>query len=313
MRDHHHGHAFFGQAHHHVKHFADHLGVPLNDQGAHPVCRMQGGLQTAGVVSVIPEPESRSRHVIQPTKIENSATTSGGCSVPIFAVDRDGTECRQHHSAAESATQESGRRPSEQNGRGEFQRPRHKMESIRCACEQRGHFGASRDCHRRGPPAVGSRIQSECDWHVLMSRRCIPLMEARGGGSIVIITSVAGLAGGNPSLLYPTTKAAIVGMTRPMASHHGGQNIRVNCVAPGLVYTPMVVARNLTEELREQRRLATPLQTEGTGWDVGEAVLCLASPASRWVTGVVLPVDGGLTSRAPMMTAPREKIEGVER
>ncbi|MDF2707630.1 MAG: oxidoreductase [Nonomuraea muscovyensis] len=131
---------------------------------------------------------------------------------------------------------------------------------------------------------------------MLMSRFAIPRMRAVGGGSIVNLSSAAGLVGGHPSLAYSTAKGAIVNLTRSMAAAHGPDGIRVNAVAPGYMYTPNVYAQGLSEDDRERRRLAAPLRTEGTGWDVGEAVLFLAGGRSRWITGVVLPVDAGLTS-----------------
>ncbi|NIH79103.1 SDR family NAD(P)-dependent oxidoreductase [Amycolatopsis viridis] len=132
---------------------------------------------------------------------------------------------------------------------------------------------------------------------VLTSRAAIPAMRERGGGAIVNISSIGGLLGGDPALLYPTSKGAVVQLTRAMAALHGREGIRVNCVAPGVVYTPFVVeAGGLDEEMREIRRESTLLGIEGTGWDVGYAVRYLASDEARWVTGVILPVDGGFTS-----------------
>jgi NAD(P)-dependent dehydrogenase (short-subunit alcohol dehydrogenase family) len=139
---------------------------------------------------------------------------------------------------------------------------------------------------------------------VLMSRHAIPEMRRDGSGSIVNIASVAGLRGGHPGLLYPTSKGAIVQLTRAMASHHGTEGIRVNCVAPGMVYTPMVYSRNLSPEFREARRNRSLLKTEGTGWDVGHAVLFLASDEARWLTGVILPVDAGATAGASESPSP---------
>lgn len=130
---------------------------------------------------------------------------------------------------------------------------------------------------------------------MLMARFCVPEMRKLGKGAIVNVASVAGLLGGTPGLLYPTSKGAVVNMTRAMAAHHGIEGIRVNCVAPGMVYTPMVAGR-MTPEAREQRRKRSLLHTEGTGWDVGHAVAYLASDEARWVTGVILPVDAGATA-----------------
>jgi NAD(P)-dependent dehydrogenase (short-subunit alcohol dehydrogenase family) len=131
---------------------------------------------------------------------------------------------------------------------------------------------------------------------MLMSKYAIPYMREQDAGAIVNIASVAGLRGGHPDLLYATSKGAIVQMTRAMAANHGPEGIRVNCIAPGMVYTPMVSARGMTHELRDKRRKRSLLQTEGNGWDVGNAVVYLASNQSRWVTGIVLPVDAGTTA-----------------
>ncbi|SPQ26366.1 70334634-0ffe-44a8-956d-b695947be566 [Thermothielavioides terrestris] len=128
---------------------------------------------------------------------------------------------------------------------------------------------------------------------VLMSRYAIPEMRKQGRGAIVNMSSVSGLLGGNPSLLYPTTKGAIIQMTRAMAAQHGKENIRVNCVCPGMVYTPMTRGRGMTPEMRQARINQNLMKLEGTGWDVGYAVLFLSSKEARWITGLIMPVDGG--------------------
>ncbi len=155
-----------------------------------------------------------------------------------------------------------------------------------------------------GPPGTAVEVDVD-DWDLglrinvtsmmLMAKFAIPEMRKQGAGAIVNIASVAGLVGGTTSLLYPTTKGAVVNLTRAMAAQHGAEGIRVNCVAPGMVYTPMVADR-MTPEMREVRRMRSLLQTEGTGWDVGHAVAYLASDEARWVTGVILPVDAGATA-----------------
>lgn len=131
---------------------------------------------------------------------------------------------------------------------------------------------------------------------VLTARFAVPLMERNGGGAIVNVSSVSGLRGGHPTLAYPASKGAMIAMTRAMAVHFGRRGIRVNCVAPGMVHTPLVVARGLSDEMRRQRAAANLLGTEGTAWDVAHAVAFLASDAARWITGAVLPVDAGVTA-----------------
>lgn len=134
---------------------------------------------------------------------------------------------------------------------------------------------------------------------MLMSKYAIPEMRKNSKGSIINVASVAALRGGTPHLVYPSSKGAVVNMTRAMASHHGPEGIRVNAVAPGMVLTPFVTNRGMNPELRELRRNRSLLKTEGEGWDVGHAVVYLASDEARWVTGVILPVDAGVTSAVP--------------
>ncbi len=132
----------------------------------------------------------------------------------------------------------------------------------------------------------------------LTSKHIIPEMKKTGGGSIVNISSISAL---RPRGLtaYSASKGAVIALTRAMAMDHAEDGIRVNCVAPGPVYTPMVYAGGMSEEARERRRVSSPLKIEGYGWDVGHAVVFLASAWARFITGQVLVVDGGatLTSR----------------
>ena len=104
---------------------------------------------------------------------------------------------------------------------------------------------------------------------VMMAKHAIPPMVAAGGGAIVNISSVSGLLGGHPSLLYPTSKTAVIGLTRSMAAHHALQGIRVNCICPGTVYTPMVASRGMTPELREARKMGTLLASRGDALGCG--------------------------------------------
>jgi NAD(P)-dependent dehydrogenase (short-subunit alcohol dehydrogenase family) len=134
---------------------------------------------------------------------------------------------------------------------------------------------------------------------VQMAKYAIPAMlknEGETRGSIINMGSVAGLKGGTPHLLYPTSKGAVVNMTRAMSAHHAADGIRVNCVCPGMLYTPMLYAGGMSDEVREARRKRSLLGTEGTAWDAACAVTFLASDHARWITGAVLPVDAGTTA-----------------
>ncbi|SJL13632.1 related to short-chain alcohol dehydrogenase [Armillaria ostoyae] len=150
---------------------------------------------------------------------------------------------------------------------------------------------------------------------VLMSRYAIPEMRKVGRGSIVNMSSVSGLKGGNPGVLYPTSKGAVIQLTRAMAAHHGPELIRVNCVAPGMVFTPMVRGRGMTEELRQARINQNLMKIEGNAWDVGYAILYLSSREARWITGVVLPVDAGTTAgtaNRPALEEDKPAVKDVE-
>jgi NAD(P)-dependent dehydrogenase (short-subunit alcohol dehydrogenase family) len=133
-----------------------------------------------------------------------------------------------------------------------------------------------------------------------MSKYAVPAMIASGGGgSIINISSLSALRprGLTP---YSTSKAAVIGLTQAMAMDHAKDGVRVNCIAPGPVFTPMASGPGgMSDERRALRASTSPLGTEGTAWDIAWGAVYLASPESRWVTGIVLPIDGGLTSTAP--------------
>ena len=137
---------------------------------------------------------------------------------------------------------------------------------------------------------------------MLMAKYAIPSIRKQGGGSIINMSSVGGIRGGHPYLNYATTKAAIVGMTYTMAEQHGRDLVRVNCICPGLLYTPLVADLGMSEERRKRRADATCLKTEGDAWHVADATVFLVSDAARWITGQVLAVDAGLTTLANIVS-----------
>ncbi|KAF2431616.1 NAD(P)-binding protein [Tothia fuscella] len=161
-----------------------------------------------------------------------------------------------------------------------------------------GIMGAKGTCEEVDMSEWEKSMRVNVSSMVLMSKYSIPQMRKNSGqwrGSIVNLGSVAGIRGGTPSLLYPTAKGAVVNMTRAMADHHAGDGIRVNCVCPGMLYTPMMYGGGMTEEQRSSRKERSLLKTEGNGWDCGAAVRFLAGDEARWITGVILPVDAGAT------------------
>jgi NAD(P)-dependent dehydrogenase (short-subunit alcohol dehydrogenase family) len=136
----------------------------------------------------------------------------------------------------------------------------------------------------------------------LVSKYAIPAMaETAGGGAIVNVSSISAL---RPRGLtaYSTSKGAVIALTRAMAVDHGPQQIRVNCVAPGPIYTPRMYTGQMTPAGREARRLASVMGREGVGWDIGHAVRFLLSEQARYITGQTLVVDGGATLVGPSRT-----------
>lgn len=141
-------------------------------------------------------------------------------------------------------------------------------------------------------------MQVNVETMFLASKHAIPAMIRGGGGAIVNVSSISALRPRGLTV-YSASKGAVIALTRAMAVDHGRDGVRVNCVAPGPMYTPMVYQRGMSPEARERRRRASALQIEGTGWDIGQAVRFLLSDHARYITGQTLVVDGGATLSGP--------------
>lgn len=135
----------------------------------------------------------------------------------------------------------------------------------------------------------------------LVSHHTMPHLLRRGTGSVINIASEAGLKGFKERAAYCAAKFALVGLTKAMAVDHSPHGVRVNCICPGTIETPMIAGMIAgsedPQELKDaflQRRLTPYL---GTPEDVAEAALYLALPTNRYVTGAVLSVDGGAAAR----------------
>ncbi|OKS87307.1 SDR family NAD(P)-dependent oxidoreductase [Mucilaginibacter polytrichastri] len=139
-----------------------------------------------------------------------------------------------------------------------------------------------------------SIVQTNLTSVFVLSREVVKKMMPTGSGCIVNISSMASQYGIPYVIAYTATKSAIEGMTRAMATELSPQGIRVNCVAPGFIATDMSAKALDNDPTRKQKVLSrTPMGKLGLPEDIADAVLFLASDAAKYITGVVLPVDGG--------------------
>ncbi len=134
-------------------------------------------------------------------------------------------------------------------------------------------------------------------------KHAIPVMREQGGGSIINISSLASLAGGN-QVAYEVSKAGMNRLTTSVANANASHGVRCNAVLPGLMDTPMAISGivaaigSTTSAVRETRNARVPLRGKmGTAWDTAHAALFLASDEANFITGVLLPVDGGMSAR----------------
>jgi NAD(P)-dependent dehydrogenase (short-subunit alcohol dehydrogenase family) len=158
----------------------------------------------------------------------------------------------------------------------------------------------------------GDRKTSEMDasmWDEIMAmnlkgmfmtcKHALPVMVAQQSGCIINISSTSSLAA-RPTVTYKTSKGAVNAFTQHLAMENAKFGIRANAILPGLIDTPMAIERRAKERgvdrevVRAERDALVPLGYMGSAWDVANAAVFLASDESRYITGVLLPVDGGL-------------------
>ena len=122
-----------------------------------------------------------------------------------------------------------------------------------------------------------------------------PVMAARGGGALIIISSIGGMRGSEMLGAYGISKAADFSLARSLAVEWGPKNIRVNCVAPGLIKTDFARAQWEAEAAVSARVARTPLRRLGTPEEIASTAVFLATPAASYITGQVIVADGGVT------------------
>ncbi len=177
------------------------------------------------------------------------------------------------------------------------------------------HFGRIDILHNNVGLSKGDKRTADLDvaaWDYIMDRNLkgmfmtckhvLPHMVQQKSGSIINISSTSSLAA-RPTLTYKTSKAAVNAMTQHIAVENAAFGVRANALLPGLMDTPMAINRRAQEQgldpqiIRDQRSALVPMKRMGTAWDVAHAAVFLASDEAAYITGVLLPIDGGLLQK----------------
>jgi NAD(P)-dependent dehydrogenase (short-subunit alcohol dehydrogenase family) len=184
----------------------------------------------------------------------------------------------------------------------------HKHEVANLVAETKRHYGAVDIlvCNAAVNPVYGPMrdltdeafdkiMNANVKSNLWLCNLTIPDMARRGGGAVIIISSIAGIRGSGMLGAYGISKSADFALARNLAVEWGPQNVRVNCIAPGLVKTDF--ARALWEDpgRLEKRNAATPLRRIGMPEEIGGIAAFMASPAASFITGQIIVADGGIT------------------
>lgn len=138
-------------------------------------------------------------------------------------------------------------------------------------------------------------IDSNVRSNIWLCNLVLPDMAVRKDGSVIIVSSIGGLKGSLNLGIYAISKAADFQLARNLAVEWGPHNIRINCIAPGIVRTDFARALWENKEILAHAETVTPLRRIGNPEDIAGAAVFLASPASRWMTGQTIVIDGGVT------------------
>ncbi|MDP9792986.1 NAD(P)-dependent dehydrogenase (short-subunit alcohol dehydrogenase family) [Catenuloplanes nepalensis] len=135
----------------------------------------------------------------------------------------------------------------------------------------------------------------------LTLKHLLPIMREQGSGAVINISSLASFGAGAATIGYSTSKAAVNAMSRSLALEYAPHGVRINVIAPGMIDTPMgvdTVARATgrpRDQVAAERAALIPMGRQGSAWDIANAAVFLASDEAAYITGAVLPVDGGST------------------
>jgi NAD(P)-dependent dehydrogenase (short-subunit alcohol dehydrogenase family) len=167
-----------------------------------------------------------------------------------------------------------------------------KIDALVCNAAVNPYFGPLAGI---GDDAFDKIMATNIKSNLWLANLAIPGMAERGGGTVTIVSSIGGIRGSSMLGAYGISKAADFSLARSLAVEWGPKNVRVNCIAPGLVKTDF--ARALWEDPKnlEQRTSGTPLRRIGEPHDIGGVAAFLASPAAAFITGQVIVADGGVT------------------
>jgi NAD(P)-dependent dehydrogenase (short-subunit alcohol dehydrogenase family) len=146
-----------------------------------------------------------------------------------------------------------------------------------------------------GDDAFDKIMATNIKSNLWLANLAIPGMAERGGGTVTIVSSIGGIRGSSMLGAYGISKAADFSLARSLAVEWGPKNVRVNCIAPGLVKTDFARALWENPNNLEQRTSTTPLRRIGEPHDIGGVAAFLASPAAAFITGQVIVADGGVT------------------
>lgn len=225
----------------------------------------------------------------------------------VLCVDRDGARAAE---TAEMIAKEGGRSASleaniVQPGAVDaiVAAAKARFNRIEILVNNVGIGGGDGPAHKVEEAAFDRIVNVNLKGMWLMTKAAIPVMRAQGKGAIVNISSLASIAGGN-QLAYEVSKAGVNRLTTSVAQANARHGIRCNAVLPGLMDTPMAVAGIAQasgqdqETVRQARNARVPLGGKmGSAWDTAYAALFFASDESQFITGVLLPVDGGMSVR----------------